>query len=84
MKFHILVGQRKCTYPGQYAMEALEIADEWMMEENGVWLAGKKEYYEQSKEFDALAVMVVFVHDDFVKEALYPPEQPPVDGEVVK
>ncbi len=34
MKLYVLFGQRKCTYDGQYAPEALAIADEWTMDEN--------------------------------------------------
>ena len=84
MKFHILIGQRKCSYPGQYAPEALEVADEYTMDENPEWMGEKREEFGMTDEFDALTVMVVFVHDDFVTEALYPPKQPAIDGEVVK
>lgn len=42
MKLYILFGQRKCTYDGQYAPEALAIADEWTMDENPDYIENEK------------------------------------------
>lgn len=83
MKFHTLVGQRKCRYPGQYAPEALAVADEDTMSDNPEWMRSEKKKYADSNEFDSIAVMVIYVHDDFVDEALYPKTQPAVDGKVL-
>lgn len=83
MKFHTLVGQRKCSYPGQYVPEALAVADEYTMSKNQEWLKTEEKKYKDSNEFDAISVIIIYVHDDFVDEALFPPKQPAIDGEVL-
>jgi len=82
MIFHILIGQRKCSYPGQYAPEALEIADEYTTSDNPGWMIEKNEYYDRSKEFDALAIIVVHVPGNDIKRALYP-KPSVIDGKVI-
>ena len=83
MKLHILFGQRKCAYNGQYAPEALEIADENTMSDNGGWLPSKEDYYRETKEFSSLAVIVVKVPDYMIDYALAP-KVVEVDGVIVK
>ena len=80
MIFHILVGQRKCSYPGQYAPEALEVMDDNGMSDNPDWMMLRQLDYEMSNEFDSLKVVKVFVHSDYIDEILFPPEPIPVDG----
>lgn len=74
MKLHILVGQRHCSHPGQYAPEALAVADEYTMEEDPKWLEEIK--MENLEEFDALTIMIFSVKDEFITAALYPPQFP--------
>ena len=83
MKLHILFGQRKCQYAGQYAPEALEIADENTMNDNGGWLPSKEDYYEKTNEFSSLAVIVVKVPNHMIDYALAP-KVVEVDGVIVK
>jgi len=84
MTFHILVGQRKCNYPGEYAPEALAVMDENGVDENPDWLMKEQMKHEKCDEFGALTVMRVFVPDDFVEEALFPHEDQVIDGMVLK
>lgn len=72
MKLHILFGQRKNQYEGQHAPEALEIADEYTMSDNGGWLKDKHSCYEKTKEFSSLAIIVVKVPDHIIDYALAP------------
>ena len=51
MKLHIIFGQRKCLYIGEHAAEALEIADEYTMDENPAWLAEKLAKHQKDKTF---------------------------------
>ena len=80
MIFHILVGQRKCSYPGQYAPEALEVMDANGMSDNPDWLIDKQSEYESSDEFKTLKIVKVFVHQDYIDEILFPPDPILVDG----
>ena len=82
MRLHTLIGQRKCSYPGEYAPEALAVADENTMDVNPEWMDSEKKKYADSGEFSALAVIIIYVHDDFIDEALFP-EPIVVDGEVI-
>lgn len=61
MKLHILFGQRKEDYPGQYAPEALEVMDEYGYDENGEWLQNKLEEYWGHNEFVSLKIIEVDV-----------------------
>ena len=82
MKLHTLIGQRKCSYPGEYTPEALAVADENTMEANPEWMESEKKKYADSDEFSALIVIVIYVHDDFIDEALFPAPIV-IDGEVI-
>ena len=82
MDFLILIGQRKQRYPGEYAPEALEVLDANGNDENPDFLIEKRDEYEASREFDALAVMTVRVPDAAVTAALYPHAKA-VDGQVI-
>ena len=82
MKLHTLIGQRKCSYPGEYAPEALAVADENTMDVNPEWMESERKKYEDSGEFSSIAIIVIYVHDYFIDEALFP--QPiVVDGLVI-
>ncbi len=81
MKLHIIFGQRKCRYAGEYAPEALDIADEYTMEENPDWLSGKLKEHRDSGDFASVEVLIVRVPDKAVDDALAP-RAPEVDGSV--
>lgn len=59
MILYILFGQRKERYEGEYAPEALEVCDEYTMDENPAWLGEKKAEYEKDSSFVALEVVEV-------------------------
>lgn len=78
---YLLIGQRKVAYPGQYAPEALAVADEYTQDDNPEYLLNEFTKYEKSNEFSSLKVIKVNVKEDFYK-LLHPPE-PEVSGEVI-
>jgi len=80
MKLHIIFGQRKCRYTGEYAPEALDIADEYTMEENPDWLYNKMEDHRKGGSFESVRIIIVKVGDDKIDKAFATPE---IDGEVV-
>jgi hypothetical protein len=51
MILFVIFGQRKETYPGQYAPEALEVMDEYGMEDNPEWLEGKLDEHKKDTSF---------------------------------
>jgi len=72
MKLHILFGQRKCSYDGEYAPEALDVADEYAMEDNPEWLPGKRVEYDKQGDFESVAVLIVKVPNGAIDGALSP------------
>lgn len=80
MKLHILFGQRKCNYPGQYAPELIAGIDEYGQNENPEYLEGEIMKAEISTEFTALAVIIISVPDSAITARLNPPEPEAVAG----
>ena len=70
MLLYVLMGQRECRYEGEYAPEALEVIDENGNDENPDFLVESRAKYENSKEFDSLAVIRLRVSDAALDAAL--------------
>lgn len=68
----VLFGQRKCNYDGEFAVEALECMDGFGYSENPDYLAGKLTEYEESGEFDRLAILPLSLDYDEITKRLYP------------
>lgn len=62
---YLLIGQRKVSYPGEFAPEALAVADEFTQDDNPEYLDNELDKYEKSKEFTALEIIKVNVNADF-------------------
>jgi hypothetical protein len=82
MILNILFGQRKCRYDGEFAPEALEIADEFTMEENHEWIREREKLHKFNGEFEAVGILVVRVDDEAINKCLFP-DKVVVDGDVV-
>ncbi len=76
MKIHILFGQRRCSYPGQYAPEALACMDDAGYSENPDYLDSLKQKHEQDSDFVAVQVITVEVDDNEVDSRLFPAKDP--------
>lgn len=72
MIFHIIVGQRKVSYPGEYGPEALEVMDDDAMGDNGEWLINKMDEYRNTGEFDYLSIIQIGVPDKDIRAQLFP------------
>ena len=72
MKLHVLIGQRKESYEGEYGMEALAAASDADVDGNPEYLPDQLQKYRDSDEFDALAVVTLKVSGEAVRAALYP------------
>jgi len=82
MKLFVLFGQRKCNYPGEYALEALACMDENGHSDNPDYLYAEQAKYEQSSEFDRLSVVELSVSEKDIRRVLYP-EQEVISATVV-
>lgn len=82
MKLFVLFGQRKCDYPGQYALEALACMDENGHSDNPDYLRGELAIREGSCEFDRLSIVELSVSEKDVRRVLYPENQA-IDAAVV-
>lgn len=82
MKLHILFGQRKCSYPGEYAPEALAVHDDNARSDNPDYLDEELEKCKESDEFTSLEIVTVEV-DGAAIERILAPKHPTLVGKVV-
>lgn len=75
MNLFVLFGQRKCDYPGQYALEALACMDEVGQSDNPDYLKGEHAEHENSGEFDRLGIVELAVSETDIRRVLYPEQQ---------
>lgn len=73
---HVLLGQRKERYKGEYGLEALTCMTEHDQENNPDYLPEQLEKYEATHEFDALAVVRLQVDEDAIRRVLFPADTP--------
>lgn len=64
MIIKVIFGQRKESYLGEYAPEALEVMDEYRYSENPDWLNGKYSEYEASKDFSSLRIIDIHIDNE--------------------
>lgn len=75
MEVYVLFGQRKCRYPGQYAIEALSCMDENGQSDNPDYLQSEFKKYSDSGEFDRLAIIPLSAPEADIRSALYPEQK---------
>jgi hypothetical protein len=68
----MLWGQRKCSYPGQYAPELLTAIDEYANDDNPDYINDEFVKHQDSDEFDSLEIMSSLVSDKEIKSLLNP------------
>ena len=76
------MAQRKCTYPGEYAPEALDVITEYDDDDNPDFLQDMKAENEASGEFTSVKVVTIDVDDKAINDVLFP-SQKPIIGTVV-
>ena len=76
MILHILMGQRKESYPGQYGPEALAVMDEHGQSDNPDYLAEEKAKHVHSGEFESLAVIDFKTSHEAIMAVLRPAQKP--------
>lgn len=70
MKIIMIWGQRKCTYPGQYAPELLEAVSENMDIDNPDIISNSFKKFVMSDEFESVQIMKTKIKDDDLITAL--------------
>lgn len=83
MNLYVLFGQRICSYPNEYALEALACASQADMDGNPEYIPEQEAKHKASKEFDRLAVVTLNVSESDIRAIMYP-ENKPVAATVVK
>lgn len=63
MKLYVIFAQRQCRYSGEYAPEALAVADENTMDDNPEYLYGKLEEAKASTAFAAAEIFEILLSD---------------------
>jgi hypothetical protein len=63
MKLFIVFAQRKCSYEGQYAPEALHVVDEYSRDENPTWIEERLAEVEANDDFVSAAIIEVVLGD---------------------
>lgn len=82
MKLYVLFAQRKCSYPGEFAPEALEVMDEFGYDVNGQWLHEKLEKYKkEDSTIERIEIVTIEVDSDKINNILNPKHL--VKGEVL-
>jgi hypothetical protein len=79
---HLIVGQRICSYPGEYAPEVIASADEFANDDNPDYLADERKKAEASAEYIAIAEIVVQVPFEAIEKVLS--KAPPIIEGTVK
>jgi hypothetical protein len=69
---HLLVGQRVCSYPGEYGPEIIASADYFTMDLSPDYLDEEEDKARQTHQFSALARMEVEIPFEAVEQALNP------------
>jgi hypothetical protein len=72
MLMHVLVGQRKEKYAGEYAPEALAVIGDEGMEENPAYMEEMHAENRATGEFESLVVLKLEIDQDAVMAALRP------------
>jgi hypothetical protein len=83
MDLYVLMGQRICSFPEEYAPEALAVMDEYGYENNPGFLDDLLGEHRDSGEFSNVAIIVVEVSDSAIDRRLSP-ALPPIKGKVVE
>ena len=80
MRIYMLWGQRKGSYPGQYAPELLASIEEHGNDDNPDYLLGEEKKYRDSYEFESIVVAQAVIPDEFLKMVLFPKNEIPITG----
>ena len=76
MELHVLMAQRKCAYPGQYAPEALACMSDVEFSDNPEYLRNARQENIDTGEFDAVEIITLVVDGNDIDKRLFPAQEP--------
>lgn len=76
MELYILMAQRKCAYPGQYAPEALACMSGPEYSDNPGYLHDARQSNIDTGEFDAVEIVTITVDGNEIDRRLFPVRGP--------
>ena len=82
MKLHVIFGQRKCNYPGEYAPEALDFADECIMDNNSDFLEECLTKHKKDDSLQSVGILIVHIPNEAIDNLLFPRVE--VQGEIIR
>lgn len=83
MNLYVLFGQRICSYPNEYALEALACASEADMDGNPDYIPEQEAKYKATEEFDRLKVVTLTVSEAQIRTLMYP-EDFPIAAKIIR
>jgi hypothetical protein len=72
MKIHVIIAQRKCSYQGEYGIEALHCMSEHEYSENPQFLIDGLERHRANGEFDSVEIVDLDVSEQDLRAVLFP------------
>jgi hypothetical protein len=76
MQIHVLFGQRKERYAGEYGPVIIAADDEYSAEDNPDWLLQQKAEAEADGDFESVAIITFEVSQDEIMKRLRPQLEP--------
>jgi hypothetical protein len=76
MNIYILMAQRKCAYPGQYAPEALACMSGPEYSDNPGYLHDARQSNIDTGDFDAVEIVALTVDRNEIDRRLFPATEP--------
>ena len=84
MNLYVLFAQRKCSYPGEYGLEAMHCMTEYEYSDNPEYLSGMKREYSTDSTIDSMEIVKLEVNEQAIKDKLFPPNHiPAIPTEIV-
>lgn len=72
MKLYVIFAQRKEHYFGEYAPEALDVADEFAYDENPDWLQDKLKNYRTEAHWEKVEIIGIDVTSNLIEAIMRP------------
>jgi len=82
MELRVIVLQREETYPGQHAIEVVEVQDEYSDDDNPDWLTDKLEEYLEEPDVVMAKIVAIEIDYDELRAKLFSSVEP-IEGTIL-
>ena len=76
MNIYVLMAQRKCKFPGEYAPETLVCMSEAEYDDNPECLYNSRKIHLSSNDFEAVEIITLKVNSEDINRRLFPTQEP--------